>query len=230
MFNKDMLMYIRSMFRFFLSFILIFKISFSYCQGDKNLYKQYRTGPDPNNFFHKWNYSLHAKLNLMNTNLDHTKIGIGKGFGFNIQRLTSKTFGFNLGLEFNEITYRYEGYFNDSKDYLKFFSIPLSIRLYTNRKLFIEGGIKYHYLISAENSQNVNPIDNSNNYIDGLFNDSIGPFIGFEYQVWKRLCVGIHYQYLKSAKQNLLEIYPNIFNGLTIKIGTFIKNPYKRPE
>ena len=34
----------------------------------------------------------------MNTNLDHTKIGIGKGFGFNIQRLTSKTFGFNLGL------------------------------------------------------------------------------------------------------------------------------------
>ena len=100
MFNKDMLMYIRSMFRFFLSFILIFKISFSYCQGDKNLYKQYRTGPDPNNFFHKWNYSLHAKLNLMNTNLDYTKIGIGKGFGFNIQRLTSKTFGFNLGLEF----------------------------------------------------------------------------------------------------------------------------------
>lgn len=229
-FNKDLLMYIRKMIRLYFFLILIFKISFSYSQGDKNLYKQYRTGPDPDNFFHKWNYSLSGKLNFMNSDQDYTKIGMGKGLGAVVQRLSSKSFGFSLGIEFNEINYKYEGYFNDSKDNLEYLSVPFSIRLYPNRKLFIEAGIKYHYLLSAKNSQNINPLDNSNNYLDGLFNNSIGPFIGFEYQVWKRLCVGIHYQYLKSTKKNQIEIYPNIFNGVSLKIGTFLKNPYNRPK
>jgi len=223
-------MYIRKMFRFYFLLFLVFKLTLSYGQGDKNLYKQYRTGPDPYNFFHKWNYSFYAKFNLINSDQNYTKIRPGKGLGFMIQKLNSKSFGFGTGFEFNEVNYKYLGYFNGSKDNLNYLTIPFSIRLYPSRKLYIESGVKYYYLLSAKNSEYINPNDNSNNYLDDLFDSSPGIFFGFNYKIWKRLHIGIQYEYLKGSRKNQVGIYPNNFRGLSLKIETFFKNPLDKPK
>lgn len=203
---------------------------FSFSQGNINLYKQYRAGPDPDNFYHSLNYSLYTSLNGINSDQNYTKTQVGKGFGFVVQNLRSKTFGFSTGIEFNEIRYKYDGFLEDSSDSINYLSFPLSIRLYPTRKFFFEAGLKYHYFLNAKNSSIINSISRSLVYPDGYFNNTFGTFIAIQYQVWKRLNIGLQYQYLSGKKTNLSGIQPNIFNGLTIQIGGFMKNPFKRPD
>tara|TARA_B100000686_G_scaffold327583_1_gene386623 strand:- start:5914 stop:6558 length:645 start_codon:yes stop_codon:yes gene_type:complete len=210
---------------FFLLFLLSLK-----AQGDINLYKQYGTGPDPDNFFRPWNFSLYAKINSINSNQDYTKGKLSKGAGISIQRLLSKTFGASLGVEFYEIKYTYEGYLNDSMDEIDWIGIPLSIRLYPSRKLFFEIGAKYNILVTAKNSEIIDPITGNNQYYDGIFDNTIGGFAGVQYQIWKRLNIGLSYQSLKRNKNNIEILQPSIFSGLSFKFSVFLLDPYKRPE
>ena len=212
----------------YLALILCSFLSFS--QGNKNLYKQYRTGPDPDGFYHIWNYSLHGGLNLINSDQNYTKSRMGKVVGFEVQKLESKTFGFSAGIEFNEIRYQYNGFLENSTDNLNWLSFPLSLRLYPSRKLLFEVGVKYHYFLNAKNSILKNSVTGSFQYPKESFENIFGTFIAIQYQIWKRLNIGVQYQYLKGRKRNPSEIQPNIFNGLTIKFSAFINNPMKRPE
>ena len=218
------------MLRIYLCLALIFYSFLSFSQGNKNLYKQYRTGPDPDGFYHIWNYSLHGGLNLINSDQSYTKNSIGKVVGFEVQKLESKTFGFSTGFEFNEIQYQYDGFLENSTDTLNWLSFPLSIRLYPSRRLLFEVGMKYHYFLNAKNSITKNAVTGSFQYPRESFGNIFGTFIAIQYQIWKRLNVGAQYQYLKGRKRNPSEIQPNVFNGLTIKFSAFIKNPMKRPE
>jgi len=218
------------MLRTYVLIALIFSFNFSYSQGDKNLYKQYRTGPDPDNFYHVWNYSFYGKLNILNSDQDYTKHSIGKGGGFLVQRLNSKTFGWSTGIEFNEINYRYEGVIENSIDKTNWLGIPISIRLYPSRRYFIELGFKFHYFLNAKNSIISNSETKSLKYPEEAFKNTFGAFITAQYQIWKRLNIGFQYQYLKGRNVNPSEIQPSIFNGFSFKVGAFIKNPSKRPN
>tara|TARA_B100000530_G_scaffold150876_1_gene94737 strand:- start:605 stop:1267 length:663 start_codon:yes stop_codon:yes gene_type:complete len=202
---------------------------FSYAQGDKNLYKQYRSGPDPDGFYHKWNYSINTRINWMNSDQDYTKNGIGKGFGLLIQKLNSKTFGWSSGIEFNEIQYAYDGYLENSTDKVNWISFPLSIRLYPTRKLLLEAGFKYHYFLNAKNSIVKSPLTNSLKYSDESFGNTFGTFITVQYQAWKRINTGLQYQYLKGKNINPSGIQPSIFSGISLRLSYFFKNPLKRP-
>ena len=202
---------------------------FSVAQGNKNLYKQYRTGPDPDSFYHTWNYSLYGSLNFINSDQTYTKGSVGRGFGFLVQRLNSKTFGLSSGIGFNEIRYKYDGLLENSSDSVNWLSLPLSIRLYPSRKLFFEVGLKYHFFLNAKNSALVNSLTESLKYPRDSFNDAFGIFINIQRQVWKRLNIGLQYQYMKGGDINPDGFQPNIFTGFTLKISAFIKNPMIRP-
>jgi len=218
------------MFRVYVFLILIFTGFFSFSQGNKNLYKQYRSGPDPDSFYHLWNYSLYGRVNWMNSDQDYTKPAIGKGIGFMVQKLNSKTFGWSTGIEFNEIRYQYDGLLDNSSDNTSWLSFPLTIRLYPSRKLFFEVGFKYHYFLTAKNSINNNSITGTLKYPDGSFESTFGTLITIQYQIWRRLNIGLQYQFMKSKNVNPKGIQPTVFDGLSLKIGAFIKNPLKRPE
>ncbi len=218
------------MLRTYLFLILILTSFLSFSQGTTNLYKQYNTGPDPDSFYHIWNYSLYGRLNFMNSDQDYTKSSLGKGIGFVVQKFNSKTFGWSTGIEFNEIHYQYKGFLEDSFDNLNWISLPLSIRLYPSRKLFFETGLKYHFLLNAKNSIKINPITESLFYPPGYFNNTFGIFITIQYSLWKNINLGIEYQYLRGPDEILTGLQSNVFKGLSFKLGTFLKNPMKRPE
>lgn len=226
----EFLLYIRGMLRFYLFLTLILTGFLSFSQGNKNLYKQYRTGPDPDGFYHLWNYSLYGRLNWMNSDQDYTKNRMGKGVGFVVQKLESKTFGFSTGFEFNEIRYQYDGFLENSSDSINWLSFPLSIRLYPSRKLLFEVGVKYHYFLNAKNSTINNLITGSLKYPNDSFGNTFGTFITIQYQIWKRLNIGFQYQYMKGESINSSGIQPSVFDGLTLTLSAFIKNPMKRPE
>ena len=70
---------------------LCYAIALSCCsvlfaQGDDNLLLQYRRGPNPDGFYHRWNATLGVQGNWMNTDSDFTKAGISVGGGVGIKR------------------------------------------------------------------------------------------------------------------------------------------------
>lgn len=223
-------MYNGTMLKNYLVFVFIFLGGFSFSQGNINLYKQYNTGPDPDSFYHLWNYSLYGRLNLMNSDQDYTKSSLGKGIGLIVQKLNTKTFGWSTGLEFNEVHYQYDGVLEDSLDNINWLSFPLSIRLFPSRKLFLEIGIKYHFFLNAKNSIILNPITETLLYPKGYFKDTFGLFINIQYRVWRNLNLGVEYQYLRGSGLIQSGLQPNVFNGFSLRLGAFLKNPMKRPD
>ena len=212
---------------------LCYAIALSCCsvlfaQGDDNLLLQYRRGPNPDGFYHRWNTTLGVQGNWMNTDSDFTKAGISVGGGVGIQRNFSKSFGLETGLHWLPIHYSYTLEDNNTKDRLQYWEISLLGRLSPSRKWTLLFGPTYNRLQQAINSAIVDVTNNSNQYPEGRFQNAFGALLGINFQ-WKgQLSVGVRYRYIKKDT-SLLQLQSNTFSGVSLGLFYTLKNPFVKP-
>ena len=196
-------------------------------QGDSNLLLQYNKGPDLDAFYRTWNFDIQAFAVRVNLNEDYSKPGVTYALGANVQYKLSKTFGLTSGIGFFNIHYQYELSTNTSTDKLSYVNFPLTVRVSPSRKLILETGAIYHFLLKAKNSEIVNLSNKSNVYEDGVFKNTLGWLFSVQYNVWKRLNISVQYRFIKKSS-DAFSIQKNNFNGLLLGGHYFIFNPKKK--
>ncbi len=173
-----------------LSFLLCLAVSFfsyySQAQGGELLIQQYNQGPVLDNFYSRWSINLGIQLNRINTDKENTNPKITLGSLIQLEYNVSKTVGFISGLNYTPISYSYTIKDSLGQDNLKYFSIPIGIRLNPTKRVSISLGGLYNRYQKGEYEVSLNDFARQANYAESIFKNSLGGFAQIGYHFFKR--------------------------------------------
>ncbi|MDB4015887.1 PorT family protein [Flavobacteriaceae bacterium] len=187
----------------------------STAQGSGLLIQQYGKSNLDEFGLRKWNYDAHLLLNRFNTTDRETKGKIGFSAGGSVRYNFKKSYGLRTGIDIHSINYAYDLANDTSKDQLLFLSIPLTGRLYPVKRVTLELGLVYNFLLKTKGDPPTNLEEFPVTYPEGTFSNSFGVLAAVHYTFWKRFSASIQYQFQKN-NTNPVQRETNGFAGFML--------------
>jgi len=169
-----------------------------FSQGGGILIQQYSKGPELNQMYSKWSFSIGPEVNRINSDLNTASPTITIGGMINIEYRFSKTVGLLSGLNLVPITYRYISEDSIEKDRLKYLTIPLILRLNPFKNISFGLGVLYNHY---EKGQRILKFDDAKvitEYPKGVFSNPLGFSAQVHYNFWDRFNTTINYRWAKK--------------------------------
>ena len=204
-------------------FFCLFSCCFILCgqktsaQGSSLLIQQYGKSNVDEFGLRKWNYDAHLLLNRFNTADRETKGEIGFSAGGSVRYNFRKSYGLRTGIDIHSVNYTYNLANDTSKDQLLFLSIPLTGRLYPVKRVTLELGLVYNFLLKAKGDPPTNLEEFAVTYPDDTFSDSFGVLAAVHYTFWKRFSASFQYQFQKN-NTNPVQRETNSFAGFMLGV------------
>ncbi len=199
-----------------LCFCILFS-TISRAQGSGLLIQQYGKSNVDEIGSRKWNFDAHLLLNRFNTTDRETKGKISLGAGGSVRYNFRKSYGLRTGFDIQSINYVYDLANDNSKDQLLFLSIPLTGRLYPARRVTLELGLVYNFLLQSKGDPPTNLEEFPVVYPDDTFSNSFGVLAAAHYTFWKRFSASLQYQFQKN-NTNPVQRETNGFAGLMLGV------------
>ena len=206
-----------------LGFCILFWTN-SRAQGSGLLIQQYGKSNVDEIGLRKWNFDAHLFLNRFNTTDRETKGKISLSAGGSVRYNFKKSYGLRTGIDIHSINYAYNLANDTSKDQLLFLSIPLTGRLYPVKRVTLELGLVYNFLLQSKGDPPTNLEEFPVAYPDDTFSNSFGVLAAAHYTFWKRFSASLQYQFQKN-NTNPVQRETNGFAGLMLGVHyTFLTN------
>ena len=206
-----------------LGFCILFWTN-SRAQGSGLLIQQYGKSNVDEIGLRKWNFDAHLFLNRFNTTDRETKGKISLSAGGSVRYNFKKSYGLRTGIDIHSINYAYNLANDTSKDQLLFLSIPLTGRLYPAKRVTLELGLVYNFLLQSKGDPPTNLEEFPVAYPDDTFSNSFGVLAAAHYTFWKRFSASLQYQFQKN-NTNPVQRETNGFAGLMLGVHyTFLTN------
>ena len=181
-----------------------------HAQGGSLLIQQYGKSNIDELGLRKWNYDAHLIFNRFNTIDRDTKGKLSLSIGGSVRYNFRKSYGLRTGVDLHYINYDYNLANDTSKDELLFLTVPLTGRLYPMKRVTIELGVVYNFILRAKGNPPVDLIDERVLYPNGTFSNSFGVLAAAHYTFWKRFSTSLQYQFQK----NNIDPFQRETNGL----------------
>ena len=206
-----------------LGFCILFWTN-SRAQGSGLLIQQYGKSNVDEIGLRKWNFDAHLFLNRFNTTDRETKGKISQSAGGSVRYNFKKSYGLRTGIDIHSINYAYNLANDTSKDQLLFLSIPMTGRLYPAKRVTLELGLVYNFLLQSKGDPPTNLEEFPVAYPDDTFSNSFGVLAAAHYTFWKRFSASLQYQFQKN-NTNPVQRETNGFAGLMLGVHyTFLTN------
>ena len=206
-----------------LGFCILFWTN-SRAQGNGLLIQQYGKSNVDEIGLRKWNFDAHLLLNRFNTTDRETKGKISRSAGGSVRYNFKKSYGLRTGIDIHSINYAYNLANDTSKDQLLFLSIPLTGRLYPVKRVTLELGLVYNFLLQSKGDPPTNLEEFPVAYPNDTFSNSFGVLAAAHYTFWKRFSASLQYQFQKN-NTNPVQRETNGFAGLMLGVHyTFLTN------
>jgi len=206
-----------------LGFCILFWTN-SRAQGSGLLIQQYGKSNVDEIGLRKWNFDAHLFLNRFNTKDRETKGKISRSAGGSVRYNFKKSYGLRTGIDIHSINYAYNLAYDTSKDQLLFLSIPITGRLYPAKRITLELGLVYNFLLQSKGDPPTNLEEFPVAYPDDTFSNSFGVLAAAHYTFWKRFSASLQYQFQKN-NTNPVQRETNGFAGLMLGVHyTFLTN------
>ena len=206
-----------------LGFCILFWTN-SRAQGSGLLIQQYGKSNVDEIGLRKWNFDAHLFLNRFNTTDRETKGKISRSAGGSVRYNFKKSYGLRTGIDIHSINYAYNLANDTSKDQLLFLSIPMTGRLYPAKRVTLELGLVYNFLLQSKGDPPTNLEEFPVAYLDDTFSNSFGVLAAAHYTFWKRFSASLQYQFQKN-NTNPVQRETNGFAGLMLGVHyTFLTN------
>ena len=199
-----------------LGFCILFWTN-SRAQGSGLLIQQYGKSNVDEIGLRKWNFDAHLFLNRFNTKDRETKGKISRSAGGSVRYNFKKSYGLRTGIDIHSINYAYNLAYDTSKDQLLFLSIPLTGRLYPVKRVTLELGLVYNFLLKTKGDPPTNLEEFPVTYPEGTFSNSFGVLAAAHYTFWKRFSASIQYQFQKN-NTNPVQRETNGFAGFMLGV------------
>ena len=206
-----------------LGFCILFWTN-SRAQGNGLLIQQYGKSNVDEIGLRKWNFDAHLLLNRFNTTDRETKGKISRSAGGSVRYNFKKSYGLRTGIDIHSINYAYNLANDTSKDQLLFLSIPITGRLYPAKRVTLELGLVYNFLLQSKGDPPTNLEEFPVAYPNDTFSNSFGVLAAAHYTFWKRFSASLQYQFQKN-NTNPVQRETNGFAGLMLGVHyTFLTN------
>jgi len=208
---------------YLLGFCILFWTN-SRAQGSGLLIQQYGKSNVDEIGLRKWNFDAHLFLNRFNTTDRETKGKISRSAGGSVRYNFKKSYGLRTGIDIHSINYAYNLANDTSKDQLLFLSIPLTGRLYPVKRVTLELGLVYNFLLQSKGDPPTNLEEFPVAYPNDTFSNSFGVLAAAHYTFWRRFSASLQYQFQKN-NTNPVQRETNGFAGLMLGVHyTFLTN------
>ena len=202
---------------FLFSSCFILCVQKSSAQGSGLLIQQYGKSNVDEIGLRKWNYDAHLLLNRFNTTDRETNGKIGFSTGGSVRYNFRKSYGLRSGIDIHSINYAYDLANDTSKDQLLFLSIPLTGQLYPVKRVKLELGLVYNFLLKTKGDPPINLEEFPVTYPDGTFKNSYGVLAAAHYTFWKRFSASFQYKFQKN-NTNPVQRETNGFAGFMLGV------------
>ena len=169
-----------------------------FSQGGDILIQQYSKGPELNQMYSKWSFSIGPEVNRINSALNTASPTITVGGMINIEYRFSKTVGLISGLKFVPISYRYVFENSLRKDRLQYLTIPLILKLNPFEKISFGLGILYNHYEKGQRVLRFEDAEVITEYPEGVFSNPLGFSAQVGYHIWDRFNASINYRLAKK--------------------------------
>ena len=169
-----------------------------FSQGGDILIQQYSKGPELNQMYSKWSFSIGPEVNRINSDLNTASPTITVGGMINIEYRFSKTVGLISGLKFVPISYRYVFENSLRKDRLQYLTIPLILKLNPFEKISFGLGILYNHYEKGQRVLRFEDAEVITEYPEGVFSNPLGFSAQVGYHIWDRFNASINYRLAKK--------------------------------
>ena len=169
-----------------------------FSQGGDILIQQYSKGPELNQMYSKWSFSIGPEVNRINSDLNTASPTITVGGMINIEYRFSKTVGLISGLKFVPISYRYVIENSLGKDRLQYLTIPLILKLNPFEKISFGLGMLYNHYEKGQRILRFKDAEVITEYPEGVFSNPLGFSAQVGYHFWGRFNATINYRWAKK--------------------------------
>ncbi len=169
-----------------------------FSQGGGILIQQYSKGPELNQMYSKWSFSIGPEVNRINSDLNTASPTITVGGMINIEYRFSKTVGLISGLKFVPISYRYVFENSLGKDRLQYLTIPLILKLNPFEKISFGLGMLYNHYEKGQRILRFKDAEVITEYPEGVFSNPLGFSAQVGYHFWGRFNATINYRWAKK--------------------------------
>ena len=169
-----------------------------FSQGGGILIQQYSKGPELNQMYSKWSFSIGPEVNRINSDLNTASPTITVGGMINIEYRFSKTVGLISGLKFVPISYRYVFENSLGKDRLQYLTIPLILKLDPFEKISFGLGMLYNHYEKGQRILRFKDAEVITEYQEGVFSNPLGFSAQVGYHFWGRFNATINYRWAKK--------------------------------
>ncbi len=169
-----------------------------FSQAGGILIQQYSKGPELNQMYSKWSFSIGPEINRINSDLNTAYPTITFGGMINIEYRFSKTVGLLSGLKFVPISYRYMSEGSIEKDRLKYLTIPLILKLNPFKKISFGLGILYNHYEKGQRILRFEDAKLITEYPKGVFSNPLGFSAQVDYHFWDRFNATVTYRWAKK--------------------------------
>ena len=169
-----------------------------FSQGGDILIQQYSKGPELNQMYSKWSFSIGSEVNRINSDLNTASPTITVGGMINIEYRFSKTVGLISGLKFVPISYRYVFENSLRKDRLQYLTIPLILKLNPFEKISFGLGVLYNHYEKGQRILRFKDAEVITEYPEGVFSNPLGFSAQVGYHFWGCFNATINYRWAKK--------------------------------
>ena len=169
-----------------------------FSQGGDILIQQYSKGPELNQMYSKWSFSIGPEVNRINSDLNTASPTITVGGMINIEYRFSKTVGLISGLKFVPISYRFVFGNSLGKDRLQYLTIPLILKLNPFEKISFGLGMLYNHYEKGQRILRFKDAEVITEYPEGVFSNPLGFSAQVGYHFWGRFNATINYRWAKK--------------------------------
>tara|TARA_B110000027_G_scaffold59329_1_gene63958 strand:- start:532 stop:1191 length:660 start_codon:yes stop_codon:yes gene_type:complete len=169
-----------------------------FSQGGDILIQQYSKGPELNQKYSKWSFSIGPEVNRINSALNTASPKITLGGMINIEYRFSKTVSLLSGLKFVPISYRYMSKDSLKMDRLQYLTIPLILKLNPFKKISFGLGILYNHYEKGQRILRFGDAKVITKYPEGVFSNPFGFSAQVGYHFWDRFNTTINYRWAKK--------------------------------
>jgi hypothetical protein len=187
-----------SHFRLYLLIALLWGLNM-FSQGGNILIQQYSKGPELNQKYSKWSFSIGPEVNRINSDLNTASPTITVGGMISIEYRFSKTVGFVTGLGFVPISYRYVSGNSLGKDRIQYLTIPLTLKLKPSKKISFGLGVLYNHYKKGQRILKFEDAKVITQYPKGIFSNPFGLSAQIGYGFWYRFNATISYRWTKKS-------------------------------
>jgi hypothetical protein len=216
-----------SHFRLYLLIALLWGLNI-FSQGGNILIQQYSKGPELNQKYSKWSFSIGPEVNRINSDLNTASPTITVGGMVNIEYRFSKTVGFVTGLEFVPISYRYMSGNSLGKDRLQYLTIPLTLKLNPSKKISFGLGVLYNHYKKGQRILKFEDAKIITEYPEGIFSNPFGFSAQISYHFWDRFNATINYRWAKKSSP-VTQPQSNNSKGLQVSLTYTLLQSVKMP-